>query len=273
VAPLLPLFERTYCGVPPSPGALAARWNLDPVLIAGLLAVVIGYAVMAEPRLTGRWTLARSRRASFYVGWALGALALTSPLCALSVSLFSARVGQHMLLTTVVAPLIALGLPGAWRFRSAAAAPLAAAVFAVVLWIWHAPGPYAATFVGPAVYWTMHLTLFAAALAFWVAVFDRPAERLAGLVAAAAITSLQMGLLGAILTFTGHPLYAAHRLTTAAWGLTPLADQQLGGAIMWIPAGLILVGAVVAAMAMAMNRGQHEGIACASRDPRAHGLR
>jgi putative membrane protein len=241
----------SYCGAPPTPENIVSRWNLDPGLIAILLLVAAVYAV------TGRGRVWRVRRASFYVGWALGVLALISPLCALSVSLFSARVAQHMLLACAVAPLIALGLPNAWRARSPIAAPLAAAVFAVVLWFWHAPGPYTATFESVAVYWTMHLTAFAAALAFWLALFDRPAERLGGLVAAAGFTSLQMGLLGAILTFTGRPLYAPHLLTTAAWGLNPLADQQLGGAVMWIPAGLILVGAVVAAMGMALARAQH----------------
>jgi len=252
VAAFLP--GLAYCGAPPAPENIVSRWNLDAGLIAALALALVVYAVAAEPRLTGQKVIAPWRRASFYGGWALGALALISPLCALSVSLFSARVGQHMLLACVVAPLIALGLPGAWRVRSASAAPIAAAVFAVVLWFWHTPGPYAATFDGWAVYWTMHLTAFGAALALWLALFDRAAERLGAVVAAAALTSLQMGLLGAILTFTSRPLYAPHLTTTAAWGLSPLADQQLGGAIMWIPAGLILVGAVVAAVAVTLKR-------------------
>jgi putative membrane protein len=248
--------SNAYCGAPPAPEHIASRWNWDPSLIAGLLLILVAYAVFTEPRLAGRGPVAPWRRASFYAGWLLGALALVSPLCALSVSLFSARVAQHMVLTCAVAPLIALGMPGAWRVRSGAAAPIAAAVFALVLWFWHTPGPYAATFHGWGVYWTMHLSAFGAALALWLALFDRAAERLGALVAAAALTSLQMGLLGAILTFTSRPLYAPHLATAAAWGLSPLADQQLGGAIMWIPAGLILVGVVVAGMAAALSRAQ-----------------
>jgi putative membrane protein len=50
---------------------------------------------------------------------------------------------------------------------------------------------------------------------------------------------MQMGLLGAILTLAEHPLFAPHLLTTQAWGLTPLEDQQLGGALMWVP-GIVL---------------------------------
>ena len=53
---------------------------------------------------------------------------------------------------------------------------------------------------------------------------------------------VQNGLLGALLTFAGRPLYVAYLPTTAAWGLTPLEDQQLSGLIMWIPASLIHLG-------------------------------
>ena len=39
------------------------------------------------------------------------------------------------------------------------------------------------------------------------------------------------------------PLYLAHLASTAAWGLTPLADQQLAGLLMWVPAALPYLGA------------------------------
>ncbi len=50
---------------------------------------------------------------------------------------------------------------------------------------------------------------------------------------------VQNGLLGAILTLASRPVYSAHLQTTAAWGLTPLEDQQIAGLLMWIPAGFI----------------------------------
>jgi putative membrane protein len=63
-----------------------------------------------------------------------------------------------------------------------------------------------------------------------------------------------MGFLGAVITFAARPLYAVHGLTTEAWSLTPLQDQQLGGIIMWIPAGAVLLVAILAATAVAMRR-------------------
>jgi putative membrane protein len=56
-----------------------------------------------------------------------------------------------------------------------------------------------------------------------------------------------MGLLGALITLSSVPLYAAHFATTAPWGLTPLEDQQIGGLIMWAPASAVYL---VAALSM-----------------------
>lgn len=50
---------------------------------------------------------------------------------------------------------------------------------------------------------------------------------------------MHTALLGALLTFAPRPWYPAYAATTGAWHLTPLEDQQLGGLIMWVPAGLI----------------------------------
>ena len=68
-------------------------------------------------------------------------------------------------------------------------------------------------------------------------------------VAACLIVSLTMALVGAVILFAPAPLYAPHFLTAEAWGLTPLADQQLGAVIMWVPAGLIFVVSVLTSLA------------------------
>jgi putative membrane protein len=146
-----------YCGTPPSPGELWGRFNFDPLLIASLLAVASAYIL---------WMRKDQRRGVPYVacGWLIAAAAFVSPLCALSVSLFSARIAQHMILLLGAAPLIALGWPSRsapWRLWAAAA------VFMVALWVWHMPLPYDATFTSTALYWTMHITLFGSAIVLW----------------------------------------------------------------------------------------------------------
>jgi putative membrane protein len=219
-----------YCGTPPDPAALWTSWNLDPVLIGFLLLAAGGYALSMVRRPDQP---SRGRRLSFYAGWAVVSAALVSPLCSLSVSLFAARVGQHMVLALIAAPLLAFGLP---RARPLPIGSLGAAMaVAILLWVWHGPAPYSATFRSDAVYWAMHISTFGAAVWLWSTLLDdRPTQTIPTMLAGL-FSTVQMGLLGALITLAPRPLYWPHALTTIAWGLSPLQDQQLGGGIMWIP--------------------------------------
>jgi putative membrane protein len=213
-----------YCGLPPIPGELLHRFNLDPVLIA-VLVLLAGWHI--------RSLRSRGGRVRATAGWALTCCALLSPLCALSVSLFSARVAQHMILVLLAAPLIASSWTGTsrkWVFLWPATA-----IFFLSLWFWHMPVPYDGTFASTMWYWAMHITLFGSAVLLWHELLNHRQHRIGDVLAAGALTSMQMGLLGAILTFATHPLFLWHLTTTQAWGVTPLHDQQLGGVIMWVP--------------------------------------
>ena len=216
-----------YCGPAPDPVAIWTRWNLDPLL----LAVLAGLAL----------AVGRSRVGA--AGVAVLVVAFVSPLCALSASLLSARVVHHLLLVAVAAPLIAL----AWPARTPRWDTQFFVVATGVLWVWHLPQAYDAAMANMGVYWMMQATLLGSATAFWRAVLARgqPAGQ-AGLLILGAY--MQMGLLGALLTFAPDALYAIHQRAPLAWGFTPLADQQLGGLIMWVPAGIpyAAFGALVA---------------------------
>jgi putative membrane protein len=219
-----------YCGSAPLPSELALRWNLDPVILAALAVAAVAC-----------FTLHEKRRGLALAAVAVLAISFVTPLCALASALFSARVAHHAALVAVAAPLLAFGL--AASARPWPGLPLATAVHAVAFWVWHAPGPYAAALSNDAVYWLMQATLFGSALVFWRAVRSAGGMAAAGALLA---TMMQMGLLGALITFSAEPLYAPHLGSTAAWGLSPLADQQLAGLIMWAPmAGVYLLAALV----------------------------
>jgi putative membrane protein len=258
-----------YCGPAPSPASLWLSWNLDPVLIGGLVAIAGLYHFgCARLEREGR-KLGSREQAAFYSGWLVTSLALVSPLCPLSVSLFAARVGQHMILTLVAAPLVVAGKPAeplAAAFGVAAAhgrwtrqTPLpAAAVFAVLLWFWHAPAPYAATFTSTFIYWAMHLSVFGVALWLWHALLESRNGSVIAKLASGFFSSAQMGFLGALITLAPRAVYAPHALTTGAWGLTPLEDQQLGGIIMWIPGCLIFLVFALLALAPALREAESQ---------------
>jgi putative membrane protein len=251
---------QAYCGAPPVPGATA--WNLDPFLIGTLVAGAACYAIAAARAGSGAPTT--RQQAYFHAGWLIVGLALVSPLCNLSVALFSARVTQHMIVALVGAPLIVAGRGDAVLARAlgwtrsvprSADLALGPAAFALALWVWHLGPPYDATLRGTALYWLMHLTLFAAAISLWRAIlFAPPLPSLA----ASFFTGLQMTALGALLTLSPHVWFHAHESTTWPWGLSPLEDQQLGGVIMWVPAGMLLLAHAVVLLGLAMLRQQQD---------------
>ena len=172
-----------------------------------------------------------------------GGPGLRLSLCNLTSALFSARVVHHVLLTAAIVPLALAGLSARLRERLQVLGPGAAVLLhAAAMWAWHAPGPYAWALSTVPGYWLMQATLAGSAAAVWLCVLG--AERGAATIAAGG-TFLQMGFLGAIILFAGQPLYAPHLLTTAPWGLSALADQQLAGLVMWVLGALPYMGALL----------------------------
>ncbi len=199
------------------PEELWLRWNLDPMLLAVLVLMT--------------WFLRREPVGLIAVGVLV--VAFVSPLCALSSALFSARVVHHVLLVAVAAPLL-----GSLRLLQHARGPgLALAVSATVLWAWHHPFAYDLALSNVAVYWLMQMSLLGSAVWFWSAIFGQDRKSVLHTVYIV-VSFAQMGMLGALLTFSPSVLYAAHALTPYDWGMSPLLDQQLGGLIMWVPAGI-----------------------------------
>jgi len=108
-------------------------------------------------------------------------------------------------------------------------------MFFGLLWFWHMPVPYDATFASTTIYWAMHVSLFGSAVLLWRELLHHHPAHTASVLLAGLVTSMQMGLLGAVLTLGSRPLFVWHFTTTWPWGLSPLQDQQLGGVLMWVP--------------------------------------
>lgn len=254
--------------------------------MVGPLAVTLALYLTGWRRMrlrSGRGAVPALQAAAFLAGCASIALALISPLAALSDALFSAHMAEHEILMVVAAPLFAYsrplvpllwGLPLAGR-RAAGrmARPMRAAwralteprsawfLHGLTIWVWHAPPLYDAAVAHEWIHAGQHLCFFGSAVLFWWALFCR---RESGLHLGAAVlyiftTAAHESLLGVLLTFSTSVWYPIYAGRTAAWHLTALQDQQLGGLIMWIPAGTILtiVGLVLmAAWLRGMERGQ-----------------
>jgi putative membrane protein len=151
--------------------------------------------------------------------------------------LFAAHMMQHLLLVTIAAPLLALA---GWQIRLA---PLTGWILFVSIFLfWHWPDAFRWAAAGP---WTETLELasiLAAALAFWSGVFGEnnlsDGGRALLVMTAAVLTDLP----GVVMLFAATPFCAMPGEDAARFGLSPLADQQLAGLLMWVPANLVFFG-------------------------------
>jgi putative membrane protein len=252
---------------------LAVNWTFDPTIVMGVSASAILYAL----GLADLWAkeIGRGVRpweaASFLAGWLSLIIALLSPIHDLSEKYFSMHMTQHEILMLIAAPLIVLGKPGfvclkAFPQHAAATinrvtgswtvltAPLAAwLIHAAALWLWHLPGAFDAALRNNFIHGLQHISFFFSAILFWWAVIHHRQRRVSHGLAVLYLftTAMHTGLLGALLTLSRSPWYSVYAEQTGR--LSPLEDQQLGGLIMWIPAGLVYVGAGLAFLASWMR--------------------
>ena len=171
-----------------------------------------------------------ARSLSLLAGLAVLALAWGGPLHAWSARLFTGHMALHVAVVAVAAPLIALGLAprlAASRWAPLVAAPVLATLFEfVVMWGWHLPGPHAAARFTSLGFLAEQGSFLLAGLWIWCAALA-PGQALAG-AGGLLLTSMHVTLLGAVLTLSSRPLYPE----CGGAGLSPLADQALGGTLM-----------------------------------------
>jgi cytochrome c oxidase assembly factor CtaG len=256
----------------------AAAWPLEPPLFLALATGVLYWLGGRRQVARHRGALERrAREAAFYAGLLTIAVALDSPLDPLADRLFAAHMAQHVLLLTVVPPLLLLGEPSLrlWQplplgFRRSVAksvarggwaSPLRATgrllgrpvpafvLFNSVLLVWHVPVLYDATLRSQVVHDVEHFLFVATALLFWAQVIaSKPLHaRLDELGRAVYATGalLVSWVLAIVLAFAPSPLYDAYAsLPSRPGGLSALGDQQIAAGIMWVPGSIAFTIAI-----------------------------
>jgi putative membrane protein len=237
-------------------------WQLDPILIGGLLAVAVAYALVTGPlraRIAPGSAAEPKRAGLFYGSLVLFFLVEGSPLHDLAERyLLSAHMLQHLLLSYVVARLMLVGVP-AWLWRrlllNRAMAPIARRVltptaafvtFGVFFAIWHVPPVYEGALANPTLHHIEHVVFLITALILWWPILSPlpeipKASPLVRLVYLFTIPIAQLPVFAAI-AFSPEVIYTPYaNAPTVIPGLTPLADQAFAGAIMKV-LGLVFFG-------------------------------
>lgn len=261
----------------PDPASLpGSPWSPDPTLLVAFALAAVLYAVgwrRLDRQGRGRARLPAWRGWCYAAGLATLALALLSPIHIYGEFLFSVHMVQHLLLTLVAPPLLWLGaplLPILWGlprslrlglgrlfapgqpvqrvFHTLTSPLVAMALYMVTLALWHLPALYDAAQGRALAHDLEHLMFLATALLYWWPLVHptggRPRLRPGFTLLYLLPPMIEGDLIGALLSFAQRPLYATYQAAPRVSSLSPVADQQLGGLIMWVGGGLFWLGAL-----------------------------
>lgn len=242
-------------------GGIVTAWHLDVPMILGLSLAAAAYIAAVRSvdaaHSSNRWP--KRRTAAFLVALLALVVALLSPVDTLADDLLTIHMGQHLLLVSVAAPLLAASGIGTLALRTANAdsrnrvllpilhgrvisaltfPAVGWVAFAAVMWGTHFSSLYNAALLDDGLHAVEHLLYLAAAMLFWWPLLSpdpmrwrlHPGAKIMALLA----QMPSMSLLAVAIVGASSPLYAAYLGRSEAFGLDALEDQRLAGSIMWL---------------------------------------
>jgi cytochrome c oxidase assembly factor CtaG len=233
---------------PPAPTwpLVLARWSIEPAVVVLLAVAAVVYLRRKGPR-----------PGLFVAGLAVVAVALLSPIATYAEGLLSVHMVQHLLLVLVAAPLLVAAFPGSRRPRPL----LAWTAFAAAGWVVHFSPLFDLALRRPPVHAFEHVLFLGSGLLFWAPVLGAPDVGLSypARLLYLALAMPQNTFLALAIFSADHPLYPAYVRQGRAWGSSVLADQRLGGGIMWVAGDVtLLVAVLVVAAAWATHSAGEE---------------
>jgi putative membrane protein len=280
-------------------GYITGHWSYDPYLILAIVVAVwheVGLARLARRSTRERTRARRLRSLWFYAGLAVVLIAVESPIDYWAEQYFFVHMIQHLLLMFAAPSLIVAGAPwepllealgpgrrvlaGAWSrplraLGSFVVRPwVSVALFNATMVVWHLPGPLDLAERNQAVrLWLMLASFGVAGVLFWLQFIGSPPFRqrmpLLSQAGALLVTNVIMiGIAMGLSIFASSSVYPVYDHVPGVT-LPPLADQQLGAAILWVcgdfwalPTMIVIIrrmmsteGSVSAALEAILNRG------------------
>jgi putative membrane protein len=231
--------------------AIEAALQLGPLLILAVLYARRVRTLAAE----GRNPVPGWRQACFYGGFVVIALALTS-LGHASQDLLFAHMVEHLLLGDIAALSIVLGLTGPLiapilrirffdRLRILAHPLIAFPLWAIDLYVWHLPVFYEAALRHAGVHALEHAMFLGFGINMWMCLFGplpMPSwfGNFAKLLYIVAVR-LTGTILGNVFLWSGTVFYPYYIHGDATYHISPLADQNIAGALMMVEESLLTI--------------------------------
>ena len=273
-AVFLPAAVLAHGGEGLSASAAWSAWRLTPEISGPILVILAIYVRGAVRRRSVSQPVSAVRHTLFAGGMTALFLSLQSPVDPMGERLFLAHQIQHLLLRMVGPMLVVLsrpqgvltaGLPETLRrgiiapimangavsglYRRLTTPVTAFLLFLLSLYVWQIPSVHNAALLDPLIHWAMHLTMLAAGFLFFAMIFDRrdvptapPHFLRIALLFATIVSNI---LLGAITVFKTTVLYTAYDIEGRLFGIAPLTDETAGGFILWVPASMMAIIAIL----------------------------
>ncbi len=233
---------------------LAVSADLSAAVQLGPLALVaVLYARRARTLALDEHPVPSWRQACFYAGFVVIGAALTS-LGPDSQELLYVHMIEHLLLGDIAALLIVLGLTGPLlapvlrirffdRLRALAHPAIAFPLWAVDLYVWHLPGLYQAALRHSGVHALEHALFLGLGINMWMCLLGPlptpPWFGNLGKLFYIVAVRLTGTVLGNIFLWSGSVFYPFYLHGDAVYHISPLADQNLAGAIMMVEESIL----------------------------------
>src|SRR5271165_4738125 len=236
---------------------LAVSTDVSAVLQLGPLALLaLLYARRVRTLAITAHPVPGWRQACFYSGFVVIAAALTS-LGSASQDLLYVHMIEHLLLGDIASLLIVLGLTGPLlapvlripvfdRLRALSHPLVAFPLWAVDLYVWHLPVLYQAALRHSGVHALQHAMFLGLGINMWMCLFGplpKPSwfGNLGKLIYIVAVR-LAGTVLGNIFLWSGTIFYPYYLNGDAHFHISPLADQNIAGAIMMVEESILTLG-------------------------------
>ena len=240
--------------------SLLTSWTLDPLQLAPIALVAFAYWRRVRTLRSRGTRVPAWRRLVFALGIALLVLAYASPIAAIAEQeLFSFHMLQHVVIGDLAPLSLLAGLTGpilrpllalrpVERLRVLANPLLALPVWAANLYLWHVPFLYEAAVEHSAVHALQHICFFTAGAIMWLPVLETlPAPEWFGTgskLAYIAVVRLVETVLGNVFVWAGTVFYPVYASGEELWGVSPLRDQGLAGAVMMVEGSVVTIAAL-----------------------------